>query len=128
MKIVKIEEERIEFDDGTVMESYHEQDCCEWHWAELGILANYNLNPKTGETINIKDIEFPDNIDKSVKLIPGEGFNLVAKDGSKYFVPCYASNNGYYSTNLKLLIRGGKFKKNKSINLEECQKDKEYIL
>ena len=120
MKITKICEEKIEFDNGTTMSSHHKQDCCEWHWANFETLASYNLNPKTGETIDIKDIEFPDNIHRNIKLIPGEGFNMIAKDGSRYFVPCYGENNGYYSTNLKLLIHR-EWKKDVEIDLTQCQ-------
>lgn len=108
MKLVTIGDEFVVFDNGTTMRSEHYSDCCEWHWAEMSKLAEYNLNPKTGETIDIKEIEFPDDIENHLELIKDEGFNMIAADGSKYFVPCYGENNGYYGTDLFLdIVREG---------------------
>ena len=104
MKIVEIKAESIVFDNGTNIDSYHEGECSEYHWAEFRTLGSYNLNPKTGKTISIFELDFPENIEDSIQLIEGEGFNLVASDGSKYFVPCYGENNGWYSTDLTLEI------------------------
>ncbi len=104
MKIEKIVDGIVLFDNGTRMFSEHESECCEHHWAEFSQLNLYNLNPKTGDVISITDLDFPERIEDNIQLIEGEGFNLVASDGSKYFVPCYGENNGYYSTNLELVI------------------------
>lgn len=122
MKIKEIGEEYVIFDNGTKMQSIHESDCCEWHWAAFDTLETYNINPKTGQTISILDLDFPEKIQDNIQLIEGEGFNLIASDGSKYFIPCYASNNGYYSDNLQLIITKNKGMKVK-IDLQEYQQD-----
>jgi len=123
MKIVVIEDEKIIFDDGTFVMSQHKQDDWEWHWADFSVLENYNINPKTGDVIDIRDIEFPNDIQKGIKLVRGEGFNLVSSDGAKFFIPCYASNNGYYDTNLKLVIKRRGVGKERIIDIENCQKE-----
>ena len=122
MKIARIEEEKLIFDDGLEMESYHYRSCCEVHWADFLTLENYNIDPKTGDSIDIMDVEFPDDIVNNIELIKGEGFNLIASNGAKFFVPCYADNNGYYDTNLHLKIEGGKNDEYMIIDLNEFQK------
>ena len=116
-----IGEEKIVFDNGTIMQSFHCHDCCENHWAELSKLKEYNINPKTGDNIDIMQIEFPENIHEHLILLEDEGFNIVAKDGSKYFVPGYGENNGYYSTDITLIINYPNGKKIE-VDLTKCQK------
>jgi hypothetical protein len=120
MKIIKISEENLVFDNGITISSYHDQDCCESHWADFTVMQGYNLNTITGKQININDVEFDENIKEQIQLIKDMGFNLVAKDGSKYFIPCYASNNGYYSSDLELRIDGNGVKE--KIDITDCQK------
>ncbi len=57
MKIVKITDEEIKFDNGYILCYFHEQDCCEHVYADFEILNTYNLSTKTGKEINIKEIE-----------------------------------------------------------------------
>lgn len=54
MKIVEIKEESLKFDNGLIITSEHEQDCCESHWADFSVMSGYNLNTTTGEQVNIK--------------------------------------------------------------------------
>ena len=32
------------------------------------------------------------------------GIKLISKTGDKWFIPCYNEQNGYYSSNLNLII------------------------
>ena len=104
MKIKAIYDDTLKFDNGMALSSYHCQECCETHYADFDVLCGYNINPKTGQDIDIRDIEFNEDIENYIQLVDGMGFNLIAKDGSKYFVPCYATNNGYYNSRLTLEI------------------------
>ena len=120
MKIVEIGSEHLKFDNGIYMTSEHYQDCCESHWADFSVMNGYNLNTVTGKEIDIHEVEFDEsNIKDSIQLIKDEGFNLIAKDGSKYFVPCYADNNGYYNSELTLSISGNGL--NEEIDISDCQ-------
>lgn len=120
MKINKIFNESLNFDNGLEIYSSHDQDCCEHHYAAFSALTAYNLNTVTGETVNILDVEFDENIEDHIQLVKDMGFNLIAKDGSRYFVPCYAENNGYYNSSLDLVIEFNG-KEVKTINISHCQ-------
>ena len=124
MRIVGISEDNLVFDNGTTMSSFHEQDCCESHWADFSVMEGYNINTVTGETIDIKEVEFDEDIKDYIELVEDAGFNLIAKDGSKYFIPCYASNNGYYSSDLTLVISRDNQKE--EIDITDCQKWEEW--
>lgn len=104
MKIKEIKREEIIFDNGYILNFYHEQDCCENVYADLGILKTYNVSTKTGKTIDIKDIDFEESLDKLIEGINEAGFNMISKIGEKFFVPCYNEQNGYYSSNLELFL------------------------
>lgn len=122
MKIVKIvSEEKIEFDNGCVMEGCHYQDCCECVYADFDILKDYNLSTVTGKTINIYEIDFAEDIENYIERVEGAGFNIVSRIGEKFFVPCYNIQNGYYSDYLELIIQNNN--KNIAINITGCTKE-----
>ena len=110
MKIKEIKEDGIIFDNGYELEYYHEQDCCEHVYADFDILSNYNLSTKTGKTINIKEIDFKEELEELIEGIQEQGFNMISKIEEKFFVPCYNEQNGYYSSELELILRKGKTK------------------
>lgn len=114
MKINKITDEEILFDNGYSITYYHEQNCCEDVYADFKYLNEMNILPQTGEKITIYDIEFNKDIDKNIEEVEDMGFRLVAKDMSKWFVPCYDEQNGCYSSDLNLIIN----KSNVKINLD----------
>lgn len=49
MRITKISDEIIKFDNGFELTYYHEQDCCENVYADFKILKTYNLSTVTGK-------------------------------------------------------------------------------
>ena len=105
MKIKEIKESEIIFDNGYIMSDYHEQDCCENVYADFKTLKTYNVSTKTGKEIKINEIEFEEDIEKHLEYIENMGFNIISKIGEKFFIPCYNSQNGYYSSDLELIIR-----------------------
>ena len=103
IRIAELYENGIRFSDGTCLQTCHESDCCEWHWADWSVLENYNINPKTGKEINLFELEFSLDLDQMIEPVADAGFHLVAIDGSKYFIPCYGDNNGYYTADITLV-------------------------
>lgn len=87
--IVKIEEESIELSDGTNIYSFHDQDCCEHHWADFSVLE---VNPDHKNPFDKLDF----------KGVEGLGFLM-----NGMLVNGYGDNNGYYSSNLDLVVTDG---------------------
>lgn len=104
MKIKEIIEDYIVFDNGYELRAYHKQDCCENVYADFEILKDYNVSTKTGKTIKIQEIDFEETLEQLIQGIDGQGFNMISKIGEKFFVPCYNSQNGYYSSDLELIL------------------------
>lgn len=126
MKIVEIvEEDKIVFDNGNTLEQYHSQDCCEHVYADFNVLDNYNLSTVTGKTIDIRDIDFEERIENLIQPVQSAGFNMVSKIGEKFFVPCYNEQNGYYSSDLELILRRQVAFGNveEKIDISDCVKD-----
>lgn len=68
----------------------HEQECCEWVYADWEYLRDttFNYDKKIIGFIKVED----------------EGIRLVDEDNIEHFVPCYNSQNGYYSNDLSLVV------------------------
>lgn len=85
--------------DGTVISDFHEQDCCENVFANWDSLEDSKTLFEEGFT-SIK-----------ISKVLDSGFNLLVGDGFwgdlRYFVPCYNYQNGFYSSDLALTIKGG---------------------
>lgn len=104
MKIKEINDDYILFDNGYKLRAYHSQDCCENVYADFEILKDYNVSTKTGKSIKIQEIDFEESLEQLIQGIEEQGFNMVSKIEEKFFVPCYNSQNGYYSSNLELIL------------------------
>jgi len=96
---------KIDFDGEESIEIYtkHESDCCENAWGDFDIMKYYEekIKGKTFDTLIIKGVE-----DMGFLLC----FEKKYGDKIKVFIPCYSSNNGYYSDNLSLIIKRGEIK------------------
>lgn len=104
MKIIKIDDDFVEFDDGTKITSVHYQDCCEHVYADFKQLKDTNIMMEDFDEIKIEKVL-------------GSGFKIGA-----YFVPCYNSQNGYYNSDLSLAIsKPGK--EDQIINITGCTED-----
>lgn len=107
MKIVKVEEERIIFDNGSVLESYHEQDCCENHYVDFTSIndqgfENENFPEQLRDIISTE--ADPLEVDEWGEFNISSFFNIKDKQGNKYTLTIYNSNNGYYSTDVSLIL------------------------
>lgn len=85
MKAVKITNGGVSFDDGSSITDYHNQDCCEQVYADWEQIDDL-FTSQDFESISIEQVE-------------GNGFKI-----NGFFVPCYNNQNGYYSSDLALII------------------------
>ena len=110
LKVVKIDSDSLEFDNGVQLYSNHDQDCCEHHYLSLDDLT---LDDFAGLEFDLTNDNFFERIeDYGIALKPINGFPVR--------IPGYGSNNGYYSSNLALIVTDNKgFKK--TFDISECQ-------
>ncbi len=85
MKAIKIDKKGILFDDGTTISHSHYQECCEEVYADWEQIEEL-----------FRQSEF-DEI--KIEGVKGSGFRL-----NGFFVPCYNEQNGYYGSDLDLII------------------------
>jgi len=106
LKVVKITEDEIIFDNGLSLSSDHRQDCCESHYLWFKDLT---LSEFEGMEFDLSNDDFFEKI---------EGYGIALKPTNNFPVRIagYGSNNGYYSTELKLVIS---FRK--EYDITECQ-------
>ena len=111
VKVIKVDSNSIEFENGIVLSSDHQQDCCETHYLSCSDL-----------TIDDFDgLEFDLTNDNFFKRIKKYGIELIPIKGYSVKIPGYGFNNGYYSSDLELtLSNGGDFQK--SYDISKCQK------
>lgn len=110
LKVVKVNGEGIEFDNGVKLYSYHYQDCCENHELYFGDLTLEEF----------KGLEFDLTGENFFRRIPGYGIELVPIHGFSVRIAGYGSNNGCYSDSLDLIISDGKgFEK--IFGISDCQ-------
>ncbi len=102
MKIVKITEEYLEFDNNYKLGYYHEQDCCEHVYADFENMQI--MNPFINKPMSVSELEFEENLFNNLKGIEGVGFELMSKEGIRVLISCYNRQNGYYSSNLSLIL------------------------
>lgn len=108
MKIVKIDSDGLLFDNGVVISDFHDQDCCEHVYADWKALKDQP----------VMDEEFNDIV---IEKVAGSGFRLIAANKNAYFVPCYNCQNGYYSSDLELIVQKGRSRI--TIDISDCVED-----
>ena len=92
-KIKKIDEEEIVFDNGFIITSFHDTECCEYHYLDFSYLELYK---------DIYNKEFDIKEEIKFKRIPGQGILLFDTENNKYLINGYGENNGYYSDEITL--------------------------
>lgn len=92
MKIVKVNDEAIIFDNGNEITFEHCADCCEWNYADFKQLDDI-----------ARATEFDPNL--KFEMVEGSGFRFGNKN-KMFFVPCYSEQNGYYSSDLEIYYNG----------------------
>ena len=99
----------IEFDDGHLLYDYHEQDCCEQHFLDF---SNLSVEDFKGMDFDLSGEFF--------ERVPDYGIRLIATNGMAVPIPGYGSNNGYYSSNLSLVLSKGR-EEVARYDITECQ-------
>lgn len=110
-KIIKLENERILFNDGSTLTSYHAGHCCEHH----------ELDPTGIDLEEVKDLEFDltKPLGELIEKVDGYGIRLISSNNFPLSIPAYGYNNGYYSDQLDLTLTvDGKEQK---LDITECQ-------
>lgn len=102
-------EEGIKFSDGSHLFSHHQEDCCENHYADFNYVS---LNDFEGLLFDVSSLDF-------IIPIEGYGFRMKAVCEQEVSIPCYGENNGYYSTNLTLVL--SKDGKQQHLDISDCQ-------
>lgn len=94
IKLTKFDDEMIYFSDGSTISYHHDQDCCECNYADFSVLENY------------KDLLDKEWDDFTVGPIDGTGIMLTLIGHNEFgiLIPCYSDQNGYYSTDLDILV------------------------
>lgn len=110
LKVIHVDEESITFGNGVKLFSNHDSDCCEHHWLSF---KDISINDFDGLVFDLSTDDF-------FKRIPDYGIELIPTKGHSIKVPGYASNNGYYSDNLSLVLTDNK-SFNKQYDITECQ-------
>lgn len=88
MKIVKVDEDGIYFDNGKAITYWHNQDCCEYNYADFNQIDDLALKTEFDE-----DLKF-EGIDEA-------GFRF-GNENKMFFIPCYSEQNGYYSSDIEI--------------------------
>lgn len=113
VKVVDVVSEKLVFSDGSTLESYHESDCCEHHWLFMDDVKKENAFD--GLLFDLSDI------DNLITKIPDFGISINPVNGYPVKIPGYGSNNGYYSTNLSVIVDNKTLCIKTEIDITECQ-------
>jgi len=110
-KVIEIKGSGIKFDNRMIMTSEHVQDCCEHHELTFNDLTLQDF----------EGLEFDLSSENFFKRIPGYGIELVPLQGYSVKIPGHGYNNGYYGTNIDLILydeNGGVYR---CYDVSECQ-------
>jgi hypothetical protein len=110
LKVVKIDSDSLEFDNGVVLTSDHDQDCCEYHYLSFEDLTLEDF----------EDLEFDLSNDNFFQRVEGYGIHLKPVKGHSIPIPGYGYNNGYYSENLILVVKDPN-NGTRTYDITECQ-------
>ena len=91
IKFKSTDNEILEFDNGSTITFEHCQDCCEWNYADFDQIDDIALDYKFKEPLDFEKCN--------------GGFRFGNKNKMVY-VPCYSSQNGYYSNDIHILYNG----------------------
>lgn len=110
-KVIKIDEESLEFDDGSTLYSNHDSDCCETHYLCLKDLTLADFDK----------LEFDLSNDNFFERIEDYGIALKPIHGHPVRIPGYGYNNGYYSSQLDLILTNPFTGIHKTFDITACQ-------
>lgn len=107
-KVVQVND-GIRFDDESILEDFHDSDCCEHHYLDFSAISLEDFD----------GLEFDLSTDAFFERVPDYGIRLVPTNGHPVSIPGYGYNNGYYSSNLSLILTTPDGKK--TFDISECQ-------
>lgn len=98
MRVINAEYERVDFSDGSYMESHHVPDCCEYNYADFSVLAiDPELTKGEFESVSIVGKKEGTGV---MLLFEGLPHRKLGTYNKKVLVPCYSEQNGWYSSNV----------------------------
>ncbi len=110
-KVVSVSSEGIYFDNGIKLFSEHSDDCCETHELTFNDLTLSDFD----------GLEFDLSNDDFFNRIPDYGIELIPIKGWSVKIPGHGHNNGYYGTNIDLVLTYEDGKEFKRYDVTECQ-------
>jgi len=110
-RVYAIKDNIIYFDSNVKLYSDHEQDCCEQHELDMKDLT---LEEFEGLIFDLTN----DNFFERVK---DYGIRLKPLNGHPVPIPGYGVNNGYYSSDLSLVVKSNNSEFRKEYKIDECQ-------
>lgn len=111
LKVVEVGSDFLIFDNGIKLKSEHDQDCCENHYLCFNDLSIEDF----------EGLEFDLSNDDFFERIKDYGIALNPLNGYPIRVPGYGYNNGYYSSNLSLLLIDKEGNELKYFEISDCQ-------
>lgn len=111
-KVISVSSDCITFDNGIKLFSNHDKDCCEHHELTMSDLTMDDF----------EGLEFDLTNDNFFNRIPEYGIELIPIKGHSVKIPGHGSNNGYYGTNIDLVLEHTDGKLYKKYDVSECQK------
>lgn len=102
MKVIKSEDNLLEFDNGLTIRGDGDVDCCAYNYLDFEQL------PVGTELPTMTAGEFVDKV-----ILKEDGFTIKDNDGTPKWVQARSSQNGYYSNMTTLLVKH----EDKTINL-----------
>lgn len=107
MKITKWDDDCIYFSDGSTITYDHINDCCENNWADFSVLelfyqqeefVDFDIIPveECGFVLSLRFAREP--------ISPGSQWYYDYAQSKKILIPCYSDQNGYYSTDLTIIV------------------------
>ena len=109
-KVIEVNYKEIKFDNGLRLYSNHHDECCESHYLSFEDL----------KTEDFEDLEFDLTNDNFFKKIDDYGIELIPVKGYSIKIAGYGFNNGYYSSELELVLTDGK--EFRQYDISDCQK------
>ena len=94
-KIKEITDDYILFEDDNKITYDHEQDWCEWNYADFSQLDDLARHTD----FDTKNLKF-ESVDEA-------GFRF-GNENRMFFVPCYSVQNGYYTSYIEIYYNGEK--------------------
>lgn len=92
MKISKVTNDAIIFDNGNKISFDHSKDCCEYNYADFEQIEDMAFDYEFNENLQFESVE-------------KAGFRF-GDNGMMFFIPCYSEQNGYYSSDIQIYYKG----------------------